>query len=166
MMVGLYRKASGALDDIGVIGGRKLQRREHLDIPDRGLRGESGRHRSHFGQPMHRLQEFESAPYDGLDDVKRLICIRFAGGILKQPFENNTRIEHQDHGRSAARVRRTSSLVREGRLTRALLSWRNSRSRLIWSRRSRTARRMPFKLKEIWAIRVLLPHFCRSRTAA
>lgn len=48
------------------------------------------------------------------------------------------RSEHHDHGRSAARALRISSLLKDGRFRRALVNWRNNRSRLIWSCRSRT----------------------------
>jgi hypothetical protein len=51
----------------------------------------------------------QSAFYDCLYDGQSLVGIGFAGRILKQPFENHARIEHHDHGPSAARARRISS---------------------------------------------------------
>ncbi|MEA3175516.1 MAG: hypothetical protein QOF42_2927, partial [Gammaproteobacteria bacterium] len=50
------------------------------------------------------------------NDGKRFLRIGFSNGILKQPLKNYARIEHDDHGRSAARALRTSLPVTEGRL--------------------------------------------------
>ncbi len=68
---------------------------------------------------MHRLQDLQSPTYNGFDERKRLLGIRFSCGILKQPFENHTRIEDDYHGRSTDRALRTSSLVKVGRPLRA-----------------------------------------------
>src|SRR5665213_1147928 len=149
MMIGLDCKVSCPSHHVRVIGRRKLQRSEHFDIADRRLWREAGSHCRHFGQPMHRLQDIQPATYNGLDNGQRLLGIGFPGGVFKQPFENHARIEHDDHGSSAARALRTSSLVIDPRLTRALLNWRKSSSRLSWSCRSRTARRNNSAMMEL-----------------
>jgi hypothetical protein len=131
MVPGLDRQASSSCDDIRIIGRWQFQGGKQFDITDSGSRGKSRCDGCHFGQPMHWLQDFQLPRHDRLHDGRCLVGIRFAKGILKQPFENHAGIEHEDHGRSAARALRISSLLMDGRLARALLSWRNTRLRLI-----------------------------------
>jgi len=140
MVIGLDRKVGCPSDHVRVVGRRNLERGEHFDDADRRLWCEPGRHRRNFGQPMHGLQRLEFAEQDGLDNGKCLFGVRFACGVPKQPFENHARVEHDDHGRPIARDLRASAAVKVGRLRRALFNWRNNRSRLILSCRSRTAR--------------------------
>ena len=71
---------------------------------------------------MHRLQDLQPASYNGFDEGERLLGIRFAGGVLEQPFEDHTCIEDNDHGRSADRALRTSPLVKDGRPLRPTLN--------------------------------------------
>jgi hypothetical protein len=119
MVFGFDRKAGCPSNDGWVVGSRELESGEHFNITDGRLRDEARSNRSHLGQPMQRLQDLQSATYNGFDERKCLLGIRFSCGILKQPFENHTSIEDDDHRRSADRALRTSSLVKVGRPLRA-----------------------------------------------
>jgi hypothetical protein len=66
-----------------------------------------------------------------------------------QPFEDHAGIKHDDHGRPAARALRISPLATDVRLARALLNWRNTRLRRIWTSRSRTALRISSAMTEL-----------------
>ena len=122
MVISLDRKAGCPSNDRRAVGGRELECGEHFNITDGSLRDEASSNRSHLGQPMHRLQDLQPATYNGFDERKCLLGIRFSYGILKKPFENHTRIEDDYHGRSTDRALRTSSLVKVGR---PLLATRN-----------------------------------------
>ena len=119
MVTGFNRKVGCPSNDGWAVGSRELECGEHFNITDGRLRDKAGGNRRHLGQPMYRLQDLQSATYNGFDQGKCLLCIRFACGILKQPFENHTRIEDDYHGRSTDRALRTSSLVKVGRPLRA-----------------------------------------------
>ena len=119
MVIGLDRKAGCPSHDGWAVGSRELECGEHFNITDGRLRDEAGSNCSHLGQPMHRLQDLQSATDNGFDERKCLLGIRFSCRILEQPFENYTRIKDDDHGRSADRALRTSSLVKVGRPLRA-----------------------------------------------
>ena len=60
------------------VGGRELECGEHINITDGRLRDEAGSNRRHLGQPMHRLQDLQSATYNGFDQRKCLLGIRFS----------------------------------------------------------------------------------------
>ena len=92
----------------GGLSVRQLECGQHFSITDGRVRDEARSNRSHPGQPMHGLQDLQSATYNGFDERKGLLGIKFSCGILKQPFENHTRIEHDYHGRSTDRALRTS----------------------------------------------------------
>ncbi len=93
MVIGLDRKGGCPSNDRWAVGSGELECGEHFNITDGRLRDETGSNRSHLGQPMHRLQDLQSAAYNRFDERKCLLGIRFSCGILKQPFENYTRIE-------------------------------------------------------------------------
>ncbi len=122
MVIGLNRKAGSPSNNGRAVGSRELECGEHLNITDGRLRNEASSNRCHLGQPMHRLQDLQSAIYNGLDERKCFLGIRFSCRILKEPFEDHTRIEDDYHGRSTDRALRTSSLVKVGRPLRAKLN--------------------------------------------
>jgi hypothetical protein len=119
MVFGFDRKACCPSNDGWTVGSWELECGEHFNIANGRLRDEARSNRSHLGQPMHRLQDLQSATYNGFDERKCLLGITFSCEILKQPFENHTRIEDDYHGRSTDRALRTSSLVKVGRPLRA-----------------------------------------------
>ena len=55
---------------VGAVGSRELECGEHFNITDGRLRDEARRNRSHLGQPMHRLQDLQSASYYRFDERK------------------------------------------------------------------------------------------------
>jgi hypothetical protein len=119
MVIRLDRKAGCPSHDGWAVGSRELECSKHFNVTDGRLRDEVRSNRSHLGQPMHRLQDLQSATYNGFDERKCLLGIRFSCGILKQPIENHTRTEDDYHGRSTDRALRVSSLVKVGRPLRA-----------------------------------------------
>jgi hypothetical protein len=149
MVIGFDRKAGCPSHDGWAVGTRELECGEHFNITDGRLRDEARSNRRHLGQPMRRLQDLKSSTYNGFDECKCLLGIRFSCGILKQPFENHACIEDDYHDRSTDRALRTSSLVKVGRPLRATRNCRKTLSRLIWSLRSRTARRIKSAMMEL-----------------
>jgi len=67
MVSGFKRKDGCPSHDGWAVGNREFECGEHFNIADGRLRDKAGSDRRHLGQPMHRLQDLQSATYNGFD---------------------------------------------------------------------------------------------------
>ena len=128
MMIGLDSKVGCTPDDVRVVCRRKLQR-EHFDVADCHLWGEARSYRRHFAQPLHGLQDLQPPTYDQLGEGWALSASDSRAGSSSNHFRTTlasmTTIT-VDYWSCPAYF-----VIGYGRLLRALLNWRNSRSCLI-----------------------------------